>query len=267
MTELEIATPTGTVRAVTQGSGPVLLVVHPGGQDASTWEQVAELLQPDFRVVRIRRRIYDARSVAAQPHTMRSEAGDILALAAAVPGPIIAVGHSSGAVGVLEAALDPDARFEGVIAYEPPMPVTALVAGAAQASACAALAAGEPVEAMRIHLEDIVGLPATIVGQMIASEPTRSALAAYAAGQLADNAAIDGLGVGIARYAGLRTAVVLLIGELSPAHLRERAEALAGVIPNARTVTMAGTGHLAHLDAPELLAHTVRNAAQAVQGR
>lgn len=266
MTELEVRTPTGIVSASSQGSGPVLLVVHPGGQDASTWGNTADLLECDFQVVRLRRRIYDAGSVPAQPHSMRAEAADLLALTAALPGPIVAVGHSSGAVAVLEAALAPAAPFAGVVAYEPPMPVDSSVAGAAQARASAALRSGDPVEAMRIHLQDIVGLPTAMVDEMLTDGPTRATLAAVAAGQLADNAAIDGLGVGIARYAGLQIPVVLRLGELSPSHLRERSEALSETIPHARTVTMPGTGHLAHLDHPALLAATVRDAAQSLSG-
>lgn len=250
-----------------QGSGPTLLVVHPGGQDTSTWDHVATLLQSDFQVVRIRRRIYDLRRMPPPEHSMKSEAADIVAVADAILGAVVAVGHSSGAVGALEAAVQAPARFDGVIAYEPPMPVDTLVAGKAQARACAALEAGDPVEAMRIHLQNIVGIPSSAVGEMINDGPTRAALTTFAGAQLADNAAIDGLGGGIARYAGLPIPVVLLIGQLTARHLRERSEALAKVIPHVRTITMEGTGHLAHLDAPQLLADTVRSAAQAMLDR
>src|SRR5579859_6369762 len=48
------------ISAVSAGSGPAVLVVHPGGSDAGSWAAVAALLVDRFRVVRLRRRIHVA---------------------------------------------------------------------------------------------------------------------------------------------------------------------------------------------------------------
>ncbi|MCX5343342.1 alpha/beta fold hydrolase [Streptomyces atratus] len=111
----------------------------------------------------------------------------------------------------------------------------------------AALDAGDPVEAMRIHMRDIVPTPAGAVDAMFADQRVRAAL-----------------GVGMDRFAALGMPTTLVEGDLSPAHLRERLADLAATLPNARIVTLAGQGHVAHLTAPDTLADAVREMAKQV---
>ncbi|MFI6346341.1 alpha/beta fold hydrolase [Streptomyces sp. NPDC050560] len=256
-----------TVTALDEGTGPNLLVVHPGGGDATAWDGVAGHLTCDFRVVRLQRRIYVPGAEVALPHSMAVEAADIVAVAALLERPVLLVGHSSGAVAALEAALLDPSPFAGLVLYEPPMPTRELTAGAAGARARAALDGGDPVEAMRIHMRDIVRMPATMVDAMFADEHARAALAANAAAQIADNEAIDALGVGVDRFGTLATPTTLIEGDLSPAHLRERVADLAATLPNAHTLTLPGQGHIAHLTAPTALADTIRAAAGRVLHR
>ncbi len=246
-----------------EGSGPAVLVVHPGASDAASWEAVVRPLTGDFRVVRFHRRIYAPGADIALPHTMAREAADVLAVAGALDGPALLVGHSSGAIAALEAALLAPSAFAGLFLYEPPLSTRELVAGPAGVRARAAIDAGDPVEAMRIHMTDIVRMPAPVVDAMFADADRRAAYTVHAAGQIADNEAIDGLGVGCGRYADLRLPVTLLEGDLSPLHLRERLADLAAVLPNARTLTLAGQGHVAHLLAPDTLAALVGEVARA----
>lgn len=265
MTELLVSSgDVGPVTAIDDGSGPNLLVVHPGGSDATTWDGVTRLLADDHRVVRIRRRIYVPGADIALPHSMAVEAADILAVAELLDPPVLLVGHSSGAVAALEAALLDRSAFAGLVLYEPPMPTTELLAGAAGARARAALDSGDPVEAMRIHLRDIVRMPADMVDEMFADVHIQAAFAAQAAAQIADDEAIDALGAGIDRFAGLGTPTTLIEGDQSPAHLRERLADLAATLPDARVVTLEGQGHIAHLTAPDTLAGAVRAMAREV---
>ena len=177
---------------------------------------------------------------------------------------MLLVGHSSGAVAALEAALLAPSVFAGLLLYEPPVLTKELVAGTAGARARAAFDGGDPVEAMRIHMRDIVRMPANVVDAMFADQHVRTALPAYAAAQIADNEAIDALGVGIDRFATLEIPTILIEGGLSPAHLRERLADLAAALPNARIVTLTGQGHIAHLRAPDTLANTIRDMAEQV---
>ncbi|MEV5379550.1 alpha/beta hydrolase [Streptomyces nondiastaticus] len=262
MTELLASSDDGrSIAALDDGSGPNLLVVHPGGGDAATWDGVTRYLTDNFRVVRIRRRIYVPEADIALPHSMAIEAADIVAVADLLESPVLLVGHSSGAVAALEAALLKPSAFAGLFLYEPPVPTKELIAGTAGARARAALDRGDPVEAMRIHMRDIVRMPATVVDAMFADQQIRAAFSAYAAAQIADDEAIDALGVGIDRFATLETPTTLVEGDLSPAHLRERLADLAAVLPNARIVTLTGQGHIAHLAAPDTLADTIRDMA------
>ncbi|WP_406118075.1 alpha/beta fold hydrolase [Streptomyces sp. NBC_00989] len=262
MTELLASSDDGRpITALDEGSGPNLLVVHPGGGDVTTWDSVTRYLSDDFRVVRIRRRIYVPEADIALPHSMTVEAADIVAVAGLLEPPVLLVGHSSGAVAALEAALLAPSAFAGLFLYEPPMPTKELVAGTAGARARAAFDRGDPVEAMRIHMRDIVRMPANVVDAMFADQHVRAAFSAYAAAQIADNEAIDALGVGVDRFATLEIPTTLIEGDLSPAHLRERLADMAAALPNARSVTLSGQGHIAQLNAPDTLAETIRDMA------
>lgn len=254
----------GPLDESTDGSEPTtLLVVHPGGGDTTAWDAVTRHLAADFRVVRIRRRIYVVGAEIALPHSMAVEAADILAIAGCLNSPAVLVGHSSGAVAALEAAVRDPSLFSGLFLYEPPMPTRELVAGAAGVRARAAFDAGDPIEAMRIHLRDIVRMPAALVDAIFANETAQGPFATFAAAQLADTEAIDALGVGIDRFAALDVPTTLVEGDLSPAHLRQRVADLAATLPNARVVTLPGQSHIAHLTAPELLAAAIRDAVRA----
>ncbi|MFJ4188213.1 alpha/beta fold hydrolase [Kitasatospora sp. NPDC089509] len=267
MTELLAASDdTPPLTALDDGSGPSLLVVHPGGGDATAWDGVIRHLTDDFRVVRINRRIYTPDAEIALPHSMAVEAADILRVARLLDPPVLLVGHSSGAVAALEAALLDPSAFAGLFLYEPPMPTRELIAGEAAARARAALLGGDRVEALRIHLRDIVRMPVGTVDALLADQSLRTALVAHATAQIADDEAIDLLGTGIDRFADLAVPTTLVEGELSPAHLRERLHDLAETLPDARTVTFAGQGHVAHLAAPVMLADAIREAAEHVLG-
>ena len=263
MTELRAASADGTpVTALAEGSGPTVLIVHPGGGDASSWGPVAERLVDDYRTVRILRRIYATGASLSPDHSMAVEAADILAILGLLDQPVLLVGHSSGAVAALEAALLAPSSLAGILVYEPPMPTRKPIAGEAGRQARAALDGGDPVEAMRIHLRDIVGMPAAEVEAMFADPGARSMFAAVAAPQITDDESLDRLGVGVERFTKLEVPTTIIEGDTSPAHLRERAADLASALPNSRIVTLHGQGHVAHLTAPHLLADAVRDAAR-----
>jgi pimeloyl-ACP methyl ester carboxylesterase len=79
--------------------------------------------------------------------------------------------------------------------------------------------------------------------------------------QQADSAAVEALGIGIDRYAGLALPITLVEGELSPAPLREGVADLAAVLPHAQVITLPGQGHEAHLQAADQLAEVIRGVA------
>jgi pimeloyl-ACP methyl ester carboxylesterase len=81
---------------------------------------------------------------------------------------------------------------------------------------------------------------------------------ALAPRQLTD---LDGVGLRLASYARITIPAVLLGGERSPAHLGERLDALAAVMPRAEKVTLARCDHSAHLKAPAEVARVIEDLA------
>lgn len=255
------------VVAFDEGHGATILIVHPGSSDASSWAPVAAKLSHRFRVVRLQRRLYAPGRPPPPEHTMAAEVGDVLAVCAAVGEPLVLVGHSSGAVVALECALGSPATFAGMLLYEPPVAVDRPLGGAALRRARAALAAGKPGRAMAIHLRDIVQAPRWLVA-LVRLLPVWRRMRAFAPAQISDDAAIEALGVGVARYAEVDVPTCLVGGDRSPANLRERLDALAEVLPRVESVVvLRRQGHAAHLTAPTEVAWVVEDFADAVLGR
>ncbi|HEX4816328.1 MAG TPA: alpha/beta hydrolase [Nonomuraea sp.] len=255
-------------RAVDEGAGPAVLVLHPGLDDGASWGKVAARLAARHRVVRVHRRRY---RLDLPDATMAEEVEHALAVArAAGGGPMLVAGHSSGAVVALEAMVTAPGLFAGAVLYEPPVVIGAPLGGPdgdIHRRARAAVAAGRPGTAMRIFVREIVGLPAWasfLVGGFVSMAPRLRALASR---QVEDGVAMDALGVRLEAYAGIDVPVVLLGGDRSPAHLAERLDALERVLPGAERVVLHGQGHSAHAKAPDRVAAVIETLAARVLPR
>ena len=76
---IKVASADGTdVHALDEGRGPVILVIHPGNDDGTSWRKVAARLSGRFRVVRIVRRQYRLDLPAPYPYSMAREVEDVL---------------------------------------------------------------------------------------------------------------------------------------------------------------------------------------------
>jgi pimeloyl-ACP methyl ester carboxylesterase len=263
---LDVTSADGThMTVIDEGHGKPVLIVHPGGGNSSSWTRVARYLAPRFRVLRFDRRPYRVLGGAGPAETMQNEVSDVLAMAAFVGGPLLLVGHSSGAVVALEAALASPSAFVGMVLYEPPVAVTAPLGGEALVRARAALAAGDPGLAMQIHLREIVQAPGYLVRLLPLIRPFWRRMTAFAAGQISDDIALESLGVGIGRYARLDVPALLLGGARSPEHLHVRLDALARVLPRLESVViLEGQGHIANARAPAKVARIIETFADTV---
>ena len=243
-----------------EGQGPAILLLHPGSANRSSWAGVAAALSERFRVLRFDRWTYRGGHAGAAPagaDTMAAEVRDVLAVAAAA-GRLLLVGHSSGAVVALESALAAPAAFSGMVLYEPPVAVDEPLGGEALRRARAALDAGDPDRAITIHMREIVGAGRPMVAAMRRLPPVWQVVRDHAPAQIADDEAIESLGVGLGRYARLDLPVLLLGGGRSPAHMRERLDALAAVLARLdSTVVMPEQGHMANLRAPGEVAKVI----------
>ncbi|GIH99845.1 alpha/beta fold hydrolase [Planobispora takensis] len=244
------------VRAVDEGEGPVVVVLHGGLEDGSRWKKVADRLTPRLRVVRLHRRRY--RLDLPPPITIAQEIEDVRTVVAALGGrPVLLVGHSSGGVLALEAALALPGAFTGLVLYEPPVVVGSSLGGPATAAARAALRRGRRGRAMVIFMRDVVRLPrwqARLIGAITCVHPK---LRAFVPRQIDDLQAIDQLGERLEAYRAIEVPTVLLGGETSPAHLGERLDALAGVLPETERVTLPREGHGGHMRAPDRVARII----------
>jgi pimeloyl-ACP methyl ester carboxylesterase len=251
--------PDGTdVRAFDDGQGAVILVIHPGLDDGRSWKKVARRLAGRFRVVRIVRRHYRVDIPAGSGYSMAKEVDDVLALAKSLGGPIVIVGHSSGAVVALEALAAAPSVFAGAVLFEPPVATGPAPGGDALERAKAAIAAGKPGAAMQIFVRDVVGMPASQAWLMRPLTAVIPKLRHLAPRQITD---LEGLGQRLGVYAQIRTPTVLLGGERSPAHLGDSLDALATVMPGSEKVILAHRDHSAHLKAPGEVARVIETLA------
>ena len=262
----EIPTRTRDIAGITvieSGQGRAVLFIHGGSADGSAWARVAAALPVDLRALRYDRYLYRTSPARGGADAMAREVTDVLAIADAVDGPLLVVGHSSGAVVALQAALR--RTFAGMVLYEPPVAVTEPVGGEALRRAREALDAGDPDRAIVIHLRDIVRMPAALIALIRVVPPVRRAMSRFAAGQIADDEALESLGVGVGAYWRITTPVLLLGGAKSPDHLRRRLEALGEVLPTVDSVViMPKQGHIANVRAPEEVATIISEFARRI---
>lgn len=248
-----------SVRAYDSGSGPVVLILHGGMDDGSSWSRVAERLTSCYRVVRLHRRQYRSDLVTGGVGcTFADEVAHVRSLVDVIGEPSVVVGHSSGAVLALESLVALPDEFAGAVLYEPPSVTASLpLGGAALGRAQAALAAGRTGRALAIFLRDIVRIPgwaAWLSGVATLVVPSLRGMTPH---QIDDCAAIDQLGDRLEAYRQITVPTTLLCGDRSPAHLIQRLDALEQVLPNAERVVMHGQGHGANVQAPARVAEAI----------
>lgn len=245
------------VAALDEGTGPTILILHPGLDDGTSWRKVAGLLAADHRVLVLRRRQYRLDLPAGEGVSIADEVADIAALTTAVGHPVLLVGHSSGAVLALEALAALPSAFAGAVLYEPPVPTDAPLGGEALARAQQAIDDGKAGKAIQIFTRDMVKLPrwqTRVIPLFVALTPKLRRLAPR---QIQDVAAIDALGVRLDTYAGIEVPTLLIGGERSPAHLSDRLDALGRSLPRVERALLRGQGHSANMRAPQELARLI----------
>ncbi len=117
-----VVSPDGTVIGYESvGAGRPLLLVHGSTGTRARWSSVRPPLARRYTVHAMDRRGRGLSTPDAGSYGLRREAEDVAAVAEAVGGEVYVVGHSYGALAVLEAALISPA-FRRVVLYEPPLP-------------------------------------------------------------------------------------------------------------------------------------------------
>jgi len=232
------------------GNGPPIIFVdgalaHRAFNPAAA--EFASLLGPRFSVV-----TYDRRgrgeSGDTQPYAPAREVEDLDALIAEVGGSAFVVAVSSGAAVALDAAAEGRA-INKLALYEPsfivdstrpPIPpdyVTRLKDF---------VASGRRGDAVELFMTAAVGVPAEMVAQMRMAPmwPTMEGVAhtlAYDGEALGDS--MSGMPLSKKRWASVRVPTLVIDGGASPAWLRNAAQALADLLPNAERRTLEGQTH------------------------
>lgn len=243
------------------GTGPAVILVT-GALGSRAFDPLnaplAELLAPQFTVYQ-----YDRRgrgdSGDTLPYAVDREVDDIEALVEQAGGSAYLYGISSGAVLALHAAR----RLPGVAKlamFEPPF----IVDGSRpprpddyQARIEQACAAGDPGEAVAVFMR-FIGLPDEAIAPM-RSEPYWPAMAAIAH-TLGYDAAVMGDGQTgrplPAEAWSTGTPTLVVDGANSEPFLHSAADAIAGLLPDARRHTLTGQDHAV---APDAIAPVLRD--------
>ncbi len=239
------------------GSGPPLLLVHGSAVDHRAWASVAPLLARRFTVYALDRRGRGASGDSAQ-YAVEREVDDITSVLDLIAEPAALLGHSSGAILVVEAALR-GLPLRGLVLYEPPLIVDqqrpSQRADLAQRLQ-ALVAAGEREAALRTFLSEGPGLSEAELDRMVRS-PRWAEQVALAHTTPYDAQVAGGYTPDPRRLRILQQPIVLLIGGNSPGWMRAGTEALAAALPHGRIVVLPGQKHSAHYTAPELVAREV----------
>lgn len=235
-----------------QGVGPSLVITHGSVGTMSQWQAVITELSNTFTCY-----VYDRRgrglSGDAGEYSLNAEIADLQAmLAVACPGSRV-LAHSYGGLIALQHALAHGVAKQ-LILFEPPLSLNRLVAGDALAPYREAIAAGDNDRALRIALEQIVGLTATEVAG-VSQSPLWPELRELAPTWSRELAAIDGLGMDHGRYSGLPAGQLeFLVGGATTTMLAAATRKLHELLPAAGVTTMAGLHHFSHVTEPTELA-------------
>ena len=256
----------GTTVSVTErpGDGPVLVVVPGAMADAAGWLPVVDALPAAWQVHVLNRRGRAPSGPLGEGYSLAAEVDDVHALLDDVDGEVHLFGWSIGALLGLEAARRRD-DLHTVLAYEP---VSAPFAADAIAPIRAALDAGDTGRAVELVNVVVSGFPAERVAALRDSPdwPVLCGLAHPLADELG---AVNRFVPAFADYPSTPAPVTLLVGEhngepgewavepYGPAFRRFR-EAMPGAVVD----TLPGTGHLAHVEAPGMLAAHIARAVE-----
>ena len=239
----EVKSKDGTTIAFDRfGAGPAVVLVSGGSVDRSSNAPLAEQLAPDFTVYN-----YDRRgrgpSGDTPPYAVQREVEDIEVVITAAGGSAALYGSSSGAALALEAAAS-GVPITKLALWEPPFFLDASLRPPADTARTYTelVEAGRRGDAVEYFMAKVVGLPAEFVAQARSSPwwPAQEALAhtlAY------DATIMDDYSLPSERAAAVTAPTLVLAGGASFPWMTDMAQALAKVIPDARTRILEGQTH------------------------
>jgi pimeloyl-ACP methyl ester carboxylesterase len=259
--EKHVTSRDGTLIAYEQtGHGPPVLLVASALADRGAARLFGEQLATQFTVLNYDRR-GRGRSSDTQPYDAQREVEDIEALIDASGGSVHLFGSSSGAVLALDAASGLGGKVQRLVLYEPPFIVDntwppmaeGIIGEAAQLTA-----AGRRDEAVQLFFSKGMGIPPPAVTAMRYLMPGWSRMTGMAQTIPYDLSIVAGTQTGKAlprdRWIGESAPTLVAVGSRSEPFFHHGAQALAGMLPHAKYITLQGQDHSAVLMAPKELA-------------
>ncbi|HSH44958.1 MAG TPA: alpha/beta hydrolase [Longimicrobiales bacterium] len=234
------------------GHGPVpLVVVHGALSAGSQWVPVAEALG-DACTCHVVDRWGRGGSGEHPAYGVEREVDDVLAVLDIAGPDAVLMGHSSGAIYALEAALR--RRLAGLILYEPPIHgfhgrFVREIWGRIRAAADR----GDYEAVVSIFLTEEAELPPGLLSA-IRERPLWQLQVAMAPNSVREWEALVRQAPTVDRYRDVAAPTLLLGGAETGAHPSFATRALAAALPDARVSLLEGQGHAAHMTAPHRLA-------------
>ncbi|WP_433794630.1 alpha/beta fold hydrolase [Actinoplanes sp. CA-252034] len=234
----------------TVGSGPDLVVVHGGGVTIDIYRRLASRLADRFTVHLYNRRGRADAPPRSVPYSMQEDVDDLREVLAHI-GAVNVLGHSGGAVVALEAARQ-QVPMERLAVYDAPVQVDGLFPVGWLPAARAAAQAGDTALALALtgaglNTQSSAGrLPVRMqvaITKMFLRTPIGRTMGELVAMTLDESAAIDEHCGPATRWAGITAEVLLVCGAKGPPYYPKIHRALAGAIPNARTMELPGSQH------------------------
>jgi pimeloyl-ACP methyl ester carboxylesterase len=227
------------------GQGPALILVDGAlcSRSFGPMPKLAKKLSPHFTVYTYDRR-GRGQSGDAQPYSKEREVEDIEALIEEAGGSAFLLGLSSGGALALEAAAS-GRGVRKVAAYEPPYVNDSRSPDSIdhERQLDALLAAGDSGGAVKYFMKTMVGVPAPIVVMMQLMPWVWPKLKAVAHTLPYDAAVMNGFKVPTERLAMIKIPTLAMHGSKTQVRLQKAARAVAGAVPGAQHVTLAGQTH------------------------
>lgn len=243
------------------GEGPPLLLIHGATADhTTTWRFVLPELERHFTVYAMDRRGRGG-SGDAPTYDVQREAEDVATVIdevwSASGERVHVLGHSYGAFCAIEAALLTP-NLQRLILYEGvPLRGADEVPSEVLDRLDALLETGDLNGVLMTLLRDLVDMPPEELELMRSQRDAWEVRLRNAPTLPRELRALERYTFAPNRFKHLRTPTLLLLGGDSPAREFKNAEGVAGALPGARVVVLAGQQHAAMYAAPELFVRQV----------
>jgi pimeloyl-ACP methyl ester carboxylesterase len=248
----------GTAISYTKvGSGPVpIVLVHGALNSGEQWMQVAKALA-EHCTCYVMDRWGRGGSGSHEDYSIKSEAEDIIAVLEAAGQDAFLLGHSSGAIYALEAALR--TPVAGLILYEPPIHA---FHGRFAKEIWESIQVAAKEERYKDALSIFLTKEAGVSDQELAflqSIPSWNHMLNLTPQSVREWAELIRDKPNVGRYQEIKVSTLLLTGSKTINYPSFATQALYEMWPKARVTKLEGQGHGANLAAPEMVAKEITN--------